>query len=196
MEPDKLLVIGCGILKNEVQFLVQQNKWNVDSIFLDSTHHCDFSKLAGGLNDEIKKHKDRDMFILYGACHPIMDQMLNKAGTFRVEGQNCIEMLLGKDLFMEKLLEGCFFLLEDWAVRWEYLLSKTYPRCRPEIMKEIFNMDRKFILALRTPCSGDFSLQAQNAAKQMQVPLKWMDVSLDHFEGLMENAIKKKKDKK
>jgi hypothetical protein len=191
MKSEKLLVIGCGILKNEVRFLAEKNNWAIDSIFLDSTHHCDFSKLAGGLRDEIKKNQDRNMFILYGACHPLMDQLLDKAGTFRVEGQNCIEMLLTREIFMEKLLEGCFFLLEDWAVRWEYLLSRTYPRCRPEIMREIFKTDRKYILALRTPGSGDFSLQAQKAAAQMQVPLKWMDVSLNHFEELLKNAIKK-----
>jgi len=195
METKKKLIIGCGILENEVRFLTKKNKWDLMGIYLDSTHHCDFKKLAGCLEKELDKYQEQDKFVLYGACHPLMDQILDKAGTYRIQGQNCIEMLLGEDIFLEELLKGAFFLLEDWAIRWDYLLSKTYPRCRPEIMREIFKTDRKYILALQTPSSGDFTVQAEKAAAQMEVQLKWMDVSLTYFESILQTAVEKKDDR-
>jgi hypothetical protein len=187
-----LLVIGCSILENELRFLAEKNGWNIDFIFLDSSHHCELDKLMNSLVNEIEKHKNRDRLILYGACHPMMDRMLAKASISRMEEQNCIEMLLGRKKFQEELLKGAFFLLEDWAKRWDHILSKTFPKCRPEIVREIFQIDRKFLLAIQTPCSGDFSRMAREAADKVDLPLRWMETSLDHLEHILKKAIETK----
>ncbi|MCK5198303.1 MAG: DUF1638 domain-containing protein [Spirochaetales bacterium] len=192
MKGDRILLAGCGILKKEVNYLIQKNGWEIDTAFFDSALHCDFNKLETCLTGCLAKHKDSDMIILYGACHPLMEKILNNAGTIRTEGQNCVEQLLGKELFTEELLKGAFFLLEDWAKRWDYITSKTYFRCSPEIEREIFQYDRKYFLALRTICSGDFTNQAEEVADRMEVPLRWMNVSLDHLELVLKQAIDNK----
>jgi len=193
MTSNKILLAGCGILEKEIRFLNKKNGWDLDLLFVDSALHCEFCKLAGCFEQTVSKNKDRDLIIFYGACHPLMESMLDKAGTFRTEGQNCVEMLLGKDLFTEELLKGAFFLMEDWANRWEYILSKSFSNCRPEVMREIFQNDRNYFLALRTPCSDDFTLNAEAAAKFMQVPLRWLDTSLDLLEIVLEQAIERKR---
>ena len=193
MKVDNLLLAGCGILEKEVRFLNEKNHWDLDLLFVDSALHCDFCKLANCLKRTVSNNSERDLIIFYGACHPLMDSMLDNAGTFRTEGQNCVEMLLGKELFTEELLKGAFFLMEDWANRWEYITSKSFPNWKVEVVREIFQTDRKYFLALRTPCSEDFSKKAEETAAAMQVPLRWLDVSLDHLEQVLQQAVDRKR---
>lgn len=188
-QPAEPVLIGCGILETEVRYLAAANGWPLRCRFLDSTLHCNLGKLARDLTDALEAHRGENPCVLYGVCHPLMDRMLNDADATRVEGQNCIEMLLGAAVFRAELIAGAFFLLEDWAVRWDDLLSQTYSRCRPEVMREIFRLDRKYMLALRTPCCGPFDREAAVAAEMMGVPLRWRDVTLDHFESVLKTAI-------
>jgi hypothetical protein len=154
MSEEKLLMVGCGILKKELAYLVEKNAWPMDLFMLASGLHSDYAKLERGLKGALKKHSDKRNVVFYGCCHPLMDQILEEANTFRTEGQNCVEMVLGKELFTEELLNGAFFLFEDWARRWNHVAMITFG-AHPDIMQEIFRGDRSYILALRTPVCGN-----------------------------------------
>lgn len=189
---DKLLLIGCGILKEEILWLIEKNLWHMDTFFLDSSLHIDFSQLEKGLTGALNKFTGRNIIVFYGTCHPLMDRMLDEAKTFRTEGQNCIEMLLGHERFTEELLNGAYFLFEDWVRRWDYITIKTFGSSRKEIVQNIFQADRKYLIGIRTPCSGDFTSEAIAAANMVGLPLRWMDVSLEHLESVIQKAITKK----
>lgn len=191
MADDKLLLLGCGILKKEIQYLIEKNSWQIDNVFLDSALHVDFDKLSSKLKYQLNKYSDRNTIVFYGCCHPLMDNMLDDAKTIRTLGQNCIDILLGTEVFMEELTNGAFFLLEDWAKRWNYVITKTFGD-KPEIIREIFQVDRKYILCLRTPCSGEFSELAKEASVMVGLPLRWLDVSLDHLELVLQETINRK----
>jgi hypothetical protein len=188
---EKLLLVSCGILKKEISFLIQKNNWPVESHFLNSSLHIDFEKLSGSLNAALSKYKNRETIVFYGACHPLMERILENSKTIRSQGQNCAEMLLGKTLFNEELSKGAYFLLEDWAHRWDEILEKTFGS-NPGVIKEIFRGDRAYLLALRTPCSGNFESGAQHAAKTVGLPLRWRDVSLDQLESVLNCIISTK----
>jgi hypothetical protein len=188
---DKQLLIGCGILKKEINWLIATNNWQLNTFFIDSSLHIDFEKLHKSLTREIKKHSGHDCIVFYGACHPLMNTILDKACLTRTNGQNCVEMLLGHDLFTEELTKGAYFLLEDWALRWDLIISKTFGN-NLEITKQIFQEDRKYLLALNTPCSGDFTKEAELAAQKIGLPLKWMDVGLVNLKLVLLSAINQK----
>ena len=99
---------------------------------------------------------------------------------------------MGYELFMKELTKGAFFLLEDWSRRWETLQKDTYSTTNVDIIREIFCYDRKYLLCLRTPCSGDFKADAEAAGKMLGLPLQWMDVTLDHLESVLRSAITRK----
>lgn len=189
---NKLLLMGCGILKREVRYLIDKNQWPVDTVFFDSALHCEFDKLAHCLTTGLAKHTGSEIVVFYGTCHPLMERILDKAHTFRTEGQNCVDMLLGNDLFTKELLAGAFFLLEEWAQRWEYIVTKTFGTQNWEVIRDIFGGDRKYLLCLRTPCSGDFSKEAEDAGRLVGLPLRWLDVGLEHLEAVLEAAITRK----
>ncbi|MDD5669710.1 MAG: DUF1638 domain-containing protein [Candidatus Omnitrophica bacterium] len=191
MGEDKFLLIGCGILKKEVLYLIGKNSWPLETVFFDSALHTDFEGLSHHLTSCLSHYSQRKTIVFYGACHPLMKNILEEAGTFRTAGQNCIEMLLGSTVFTEELSKGAFFLLEDWARSWDSVMNKTFGG-NSEGMKEIFQEDRKYLLCLKTPCSGDFSSEAVEIGRKTGLPLVWRDVSLDNLESVLREAITRK----
>jgi len=187
--PERLKVIGCGILQKEVEFLIRKNDWPLDTCFLDSTFHNNLYLLSESLEKAIVENKKQDLFILYGACHPLMDRILERHRIFRTEGQNCIEMLLGAGLFRSEVEGGAFFLLEDWATHWSKVMKTAYGNANSEIIREIFISDRKYFLGVRTPCSDNFESLALGISTDFDVPLCWIDIDLGHFESVLEKAV-------
>jgi hypothetical protein len=195
MTKNRLLLLGCGILKKEVDFLIQKNGWPLETLFLDSALHVDFNRLSKSLTSALARHRGENVIVFYGTCHPLMEQMLAESKTFRTRGQNCVEMLLGHDLFTQELANGAYFLLEDWARRWEHILTKTFNTKNQDLICDIFQGDRKYLLGLRTPCSDDFTDEAEAAGRMVGLPLRWRDVPLGHLESVLLEAIERRQDK-
>lgn len=188
MPEEKILLIGCGILKKEIEFLINKNKWPINTLFLDSSLHIDPDKLGERLKSALTIHKGRDIIVFYGSCHPLMAKILDESGVLRTKGQNCVEMLLGHEIFTEELAKGAYFILENWAEHWDYIMNKSLGR-NEEIWKEIFRVDRKYLLGIKTPCSGDFRAKAEEAALTVGLPLSWIRVSLDNLESVLLEEI-------
>jgi len=187
-EMKKPLLLGCGILQKEIHWLIDHNSWELDTAFFRSSLHINFDKLSHSLTAGLKKYQDRDCIVFYGACHPLMDQILDAAHTFRTNGVNCIEMLLGEEKYQKELAQGAFFLLEDWALKWDKAIAETFGG-KEEVIRAIFQNDRKYILIVRTPVSCDFSKEAAAAAKRVALPLRTMDVSLEHLGEVLNEAL-------
>lgn len=190
----KPVLIGCGILKKEINWLIKKNNWCLDTAFLDSSLHVDFEKLHDQLTMQFAKHSDKSSVVFYGVCHPLIDKIVFDAHTQRTKGQNCVDMLLGNDLFTKELSNGAYFLLEDWALRWEFICKKTFGENK-EIVKQIFREDRKYVLAIRTPCSGNFEKEAECMAQHVGLPLQWLDVELTNLESVLISSLKQESGK-
>lgn len=188
MTGGRCTLLGCGILQQEVRFLIEKNGWPLDTDFLDASLHINFEALESALQKGLARNAGREVVVFYGSCHPRMEHMLDAAHTFRTEGQNCVEMLLGHDRFMQELAAGAFFLLEDWALRWDEAIGKTFGD-KPAVVREIFQLSNKYLLCLRTPCSGDFEQAAQEIGLKVGLPLRWLDVGLDQLEAVLRHAV-------
>jgi len=122
-----------------------------------------------------------------------MEGLLEEHKTCRTHGQNCVVMLLGYELFMQELSKGAYFLLEDWALTWEPMITECFGK-NITVIREIFHSSHKYFLALRTPCSDDFTDAAEKAAAFIDLPLRWLDVDLQELEAVMADAIHEKLD--
>lgn len=182
------LLLGCGILRSEIRFLIEKNGWPLETCFLDSSLHINFDKLSLALTTALSRHSGREIIVFYGACHPQMESILHSAGTYRTVGQNCVEMLLGAELFTKELEQGAFFLLEEWAHHWEQIVTATFGTNR-EVIREMYRGDRGYLLCVSTPCSGDFTAEAEEAGRLVGLPLRRIEVSLDHLETVLQEAI-------
>lgn len=188
-----LRLVGCGILHKEVDHLVAKNGWNVETEFLDSALHNYLNRLSKELDGALTSDEQagRNTVVFYGSCHPNMDAILLRHHTLRTHGQNCIDILLGYELFMEELAKGAYFLLEDWALTWEPMLTQAFGS-NVTVLREIFHGSHKYMIAIRTPCSGDFKAAAEAAATYVDLPLQWLDVGLEHLESVLAEAIARK----
>lgn len=188
--PIPQVLVGCGILSKEVQWLIHKNGWTVDTHFLDSALHCNLARLHVELNEalETETAQGRLPAVFYGCCHPLMDKILGPRHIQRTGGQNCIDILLGYERFMAELERGAFFLLENWAESWKPIMTQTFGT-NPAVIREIFQSSHSHILAIRTPCSADFSQAAQEAAQHVGLPLAWMDADLTHLEAVLADAL-------
>lgn len=182
-------LIGCGILEREIRFLLHKNCWDLQPFFLPSGLHVDFAKLEHALCSSLAHQKNRSGLVFYGACHPNMDQFLAAAQTTRTLGQNCVDIYLGHETFCRELENGAFFLFEDWAHKWEDVVGKVMPG-NPQIMRDIFRSSHTYLLAIRTPCSGDFSAAAHRVSELTSLPLRWLDVGLEHLEKNLLETLK------
>lgn len=185
-----LVLVGCGILHKEVDSLIQKNGWQVETQFLASSLHNYLDKLSSELNQALafNEQNGRETLVFYGSCHPLMDKILQQHHTLRTQGQNCIVMLLGYERFMEELGKGAYFLLEDWALTWEPMITRAFGK-NQAVVREIFHASHQFIIAIRTPCSTDFTAAAEAAARFVDLPLRWMDADLNHLESVLADAI-------
>jgi hypothetical protein len=175
------LIIGCGILKKEIRLLAEKNGWHQGMTFLPSALHVDFHKLQKTLEKSLQLHAGEPAIVFYGACHPRMDQMLDAAHVTRTPGQNCVDIYLGHETFCRELEQGAFFLFEEWAHHWKEIVGAIMPG-DPEIMRSIFCSAHKYLLAIRTPCSGDFSAEAEKVSALTSLELRWVDAGLEHLE--------------
>lgn len=176
-----VVLTGCGILQKEIEFLIEKNGWPVEPRFLCSSLHVDFDRLARALGASLRKVQGRPTVVFYGACHPRIDDMLAAASAPRTAGQNCVEILLGTARFTAELEAGAFFLLEDWARRWEWVTGALFDH-RADIRAAVFQQEHRCLLAVRTPCSGDFAEAAAAVSESVGLPLRWMDAGLDRLE--------------
>lgn len=188
----QMALVGCGILRKEILFLIKKNNWPLVLRLFDSSLHVNFNKLGKVLEKGLAESNELPTVVFYGTCHPLMDNILLKWNTLRTPGQNCVEILLGKEVFASELEKGAFFLLEDWARRFEYVTGIAF-NDKPDITRQIFQMEQKYLLGLRTPCSGDFTNDAEKVSGLVGLPLRWMDVDLDFLEQTLELAIEKRR---
>ena len=186
---ERPLLIGCGILKREIRYLIEKNGWSLDTLFLASTLHIDLDRLGSALAAAMAANQDRRIIVFYGCCHPKMDSLIEEAGGVRTCGENCVEMLLGHETYFEHLKDGAFFLLEDWAGPWEKIMMQALGTQNINIIRDIFNGDRNLILGIRTPCSHDFTDAAEKAGRLVDSPVTWMNASLDHLEKVLAKAL-------
>ncbi len=186
------LIIGCGILQKEIRYLVAKNDWQPRLSFLPSGLHVDFDKLQNSLEKCLQRHREESAIVFYGACHPRMDQILDNVRVIRTPGQNCVDIYLGHELFCRELERGAFFLFEDWALNWKEIVGEIMPG-DPEIMRSIFCGAHKYLLAIRTPCSGDFSAEAAAVSKMTALELRWVDIGLGHLEATLAETLSRAK---
>jgi len=119
-EPRPLL-ISCGILREEIEKLIEENRLDVEAVFLDAGLHAVYAELEKALTSALEEHADNvpnGIIVVYGdLCHHGIKRTVKKyRNTVKVDALNCIDCLLGGH---QKLLEAdpdCnhFYLSPGW----------------------------------------------------------------------------------
>ena len=121
MKQSRPLLLYCGILRKEIEKLVEQKKLDVETCFLDAGLHVIYTELEKEIISALEKakdHADYGIVVVYGdMCHPRIKKMVKQfSNAVKVDALNCIDCLLGghKKLVLTDP-KGChFFLSPGW----------------------------------------------------------------------------------
>lgn len=115
------LLISCGILRKEIEKLIEEQSLDVEPYFLDAGLHVVYSELEKELTsalEESTEHAPNGIIVVYGdLCHPRIKKIVKKySNAVKVDALNCIDCLLGGH---QKLLQAdpnCdhFYLSPGW----------------------------------------------------------------------------------
>jgi hypothetical protein len=184
----RIALVGCGILRAEIDALVERNDWPVDTKLLGAALHDDPLALARALEAVLARTAGPCVLVGYGACSPGFDALVARRGAIRLGGENCLAQLLGEARYHDALADGAYFLLERWARDWPRAMPRTFGK-KLSVLREILHVDRRYLLAIETPCSGDFREAAERAARDADLPLRWTQVGLEPLERAIGDAL-------
>jgi hypothetical protein len=118
--PSKPHLICCGILKKEVEKLIQQGQLDVEPYFLDAGLHAVYADLEKELTDSLDKAQqeaENGIVVVYGdMCHPRIKKITKQYSAIKVDALNCIDCLLGGHKNLLKIDPKCshFYLSPGW----------------------------------------------------------------------------------
>ena len=99
---EKPCVISCGILRKEIEQLLEKGNIDVKVHFLSETLHTDYNRLDRALNGAVNKHRKQSpegVIVVYGdVClgfNGEMKKLIDKYEVVKVDALNCIDCLLG-----------------------------------------------------------------------------------------------------
>lgn len=99
---EKPCVISCGILRKEIEQLLEKGNIDVKVHFLSETLHTDYNRLDRALNGAVNKHRKQSpegVIVVYGdVClgfNGEMKALIDTYDVIKVDALNCIDCLLG-----------------------------------------------------------------------------------------------------
>ena len=126
-DPNKPLLISCGILRKEIQKLIETDQLDVDVIYLGAKLHYDYELLERALKgtfEKVLKHQARNVIAVYGDVCLGFDYEIKKLvetyGIVKVDALNCVDCLLGGKgrLLKADKDHKYFFLTPGWITFW------------------------------------------------------------------------------
>ncbi len=181
--------ITCTVFRTALETLHERGEFDLPVRYLDSMLHMRPDELSRRLEAQIERECDRgnQVLLLYGDCDPFMIERVSKPGICRPKGVNCFELLLGRDRFRQLRREGAFFVLPDWARRWQEVVQLGIGSQRENIRCVMTDMHSKLVyLDLGSVPVPEEDLRA--FSDYVGLPWEVVSVSTDHLRAAIETA--------
>ena len=173
---DKILVIACGALANEITVLIRMNNWNhLQLRYLPAKLHNEPHKIPQNIRKNIinAQNKFSQIFVGYADCGTggQLDTLLDEFGVQRLPGAHCYEFFSSTQKF-SKLIEkepGSFFLTDFLVKSFEKLIWQGLKiNSHPELLKIYFGNYKRLVYLAQTD-SKDLQTQAKEIAKKLRL---------------------------
>ncbi len=178
----QIVCVACSIFRKEIERLQEQDAFDAEFRYIDSMLHLRPERLREALVECVEEElaKDRRVLLLFGDCYAHMSGLAKRPGVVRVSGLNCIEILIGKEERRALLKQGAFFLMPEWALRWQEAIGGI-PDLSEESVKEIFREQHTRLVYLDTGVERIPSEALDACSAAIGLPWESMAVRLDHL---------------
>lgn len=192
LEPKRIGLLSCAVFRAALNQLIGSGQLNIPIIYMDSMLHMNPEKLYLKMTDRIEKMWEEydAILLLYGDCHPFINDDYDEKNVKRVEGCNCFEILLGRELYREMRHKGAFFAMDEWVPRWEEIFIKEMgltEKNAPIFMREIHSK----IVYLELGLKKDLSKDIQNLSQFTGLQVQTLAITTNKLLESIQNALER-----
>ena len=200
------LLLCCGILRKEIEMLINEKQLDVDVVFLDPGLHAVYSDLEKAVTTALEKHSKyakKGIVVVYGdMCHPRLKKIVKNCGkAVKVDALNCIDCLFGGH---QKILKADpkyshFYLSPGWMpsnLKKTINFKEIFDWNIGDIKEQFKELDGLIIvdsLGNLDELKSDIEEFSSNSGLEVK---EQKTVGLDGLKAVVEEAIKKLQDKK
>jgi len=189
LEKKPKIGISCSIFRREIKLLQEQKQLEIPFRYLGSMLHLDPEELDERLQAVTSEdhHDGKDIILVYGDCCPYMYTIKKQDHVKKIPGKNCIEILLGNDLYTNLIREGAFFLMPEWAKRWREIFQDEFKLYGEDARSFMTELHTKLIYVDTglTPIPENLLIEI---SEYSGLPTEIMPVSLEKLLTSIQNA--------
>ena len=184
------MAIACSIFRPELEQLRSRGEVEFPIRYFDSTLHMVPPELAETLTGAVSEERGRDrrVLLIYGDCHPYMNDAAKDPEVGRVRGCNCCEILLGKERYRRLRREKVFFLLPEWILRWRETIA-VLPGADAKTTIDIMRDEYAKLLYLDTGALPVPDVELHECSEYFGLPYEVLAVSPEHLLGEIDEAL-------
>lgn len=172
--------IGCSILKNEINQVMQEMGLQNKTVFIDAALHVNIDRLEEALR--VKLDETRQMgkpIILVGnRCHPDIDIIAKDYDGQIVPRANCLELLLGDKMKELNKDAKIFYTTSAWLAKWQEIFITELGWDEIDGRQNFGFYDKILLLDWGTPVDDMAILEFFEFT---QVPIEPYPISLDNL---------------
>jgi hypothetical protein len=192
--PEKPCVISCGILRKEIEHLLDKGDIDAEVHFLSERLHTNYNLLDHALSGALKKYSElrsQGIIVVYGdAClgfNGEMKTLIDKYNAVKVDGLNCLDCLLGgKGNLLEMDPDHKYLFLNPAFIQFfEKIKGKTKEQTR-----EMFSMLDGIILLDALGDLEDYQSKIDEIVDSTGLPiLDRKEIGVDGLKNLLLEAL-------
>ena len=181
-------IIACGIFEKEIEQLREHLGFPFEAHYLEPGLHVNFDELKEAFVAELEKCKDCEgTIVVYGQCHPKMDDILKPYHAALANCQNCVDALITRRGMEDRARKGLFFYLSPgWLDAWRDIFhrlnwSPAEARMQMGSFKGVVYLDTM-------KDAKDREQELFEFFDYTNLPFEVMPVDLSHFQALIARA--------
>lgn len=185
-------ILSCSIFKNEIEYMIKNGDIDLQVDFINSMLHIYPEKLQIVVENYVEKNIDEKIIIAYGDCYPYMLDLEKNRNIVRTQGINCCEIIMGRELYRKLRGEGAFFLMPEWAERWQEVIE-SHLGLNPENAKYLMKEFHTKLIYLDTGLKEIPYEKLKSMSEYVGLPYEVLTISLLHLKESIMSCLERVK---
>ncbi|SJZ83863.1 DUF1638 domain-containing protein [Selenihalanaerobacter shriftii] len=182
-------LVACGILKEELETICQSEDIRLSRYYIDPALHVDLDRLEERLVQVLEKvaQKHKEVLVIFGSCHPDIDEIITEFGGERLAIKDCIGALHGDKRQQLDRKANNFYLTSGWLNNWRKIFVKGLGWDEIDGRQNFGFYDR--ILLVDTKVREISDEEILEFFEYAQVAIKPFPTDLNYFKNLILNKL-------
>lgn len=160
-------------------------------IFLDSVLHIHPQLLHRAIDEALAVRQDQNCLLIYGDCHPHMQETGKRPNCIRVDAINCCDLLLGRDHYKSCRNSKAFLFLPEWTARWREIFQEELGFTDSQLARQFMQENQKKLIYLDTGQTPVPEKTLEEISSFFAMPMEVVTVSLEPLRNAVRTAVQR-----